>query len=119
MRLPDQCTVEGDDLVLWEVGDPATLTDADKIYEYACGIACTSGLRPRGTTKVEIHDFPDLAEGDTALWGRRSMTAESIATFRAAGLTLATIRLPVVPMGEPTRLPHDPRETMCVDDDVK
>jgi hypothetical protein len=98
MRLPDQCTVEGDDLAFWEVADPATLADLEKIYEYACATACTSGLRPTGMASVETSDYPDLAEGETALWGRRSMTAESIGAFRAAGMVLATIRLPVAPM---------------------
>lgn len=99
MGLPDQCTLEDGDLVFWEVGDPATLADDEKLYEYACFTACTHGLRPDGVPRVEVCDFPALEGEDVALWGRRSMTATAVSRFRADGLVLARIALPVAPMG--------------------
>lgn len=99
MLLPDQCTLEDGALVFWEVADPATLADADKLYEYACFHACTNGLRPSGYPSVETSDFPALGDGEVGLWGKRSMTSESIRQFQAAGLVLARIALPVAQMG--------------------
>lgn len=117
MFLPDQCTLEGGDLVFWEVGDRATLADAEKLYEYTCFTACTHGLRPAGAPTVELTELPSLADGEVALWGTRSMTAESVEQFRAAGLVLARIALPVAAMGAGAlqavaaageRPPHEP-----------
>ena len=99
MFLPDQCTVEGNELVFWEVGDRAVLADAEKLYEYTCFAACTHGLRPAGVPTVEVLPIPEVEPGGVATWGRRSMTAEAAAGFRAAGLVLARIALPVTPMG--------------------
>jgi hypothetical protein len=101
--LPDQCTLEVNELVFWEVADPTTLADDEKIYEYACFTACTNGLRPSGMTSVQTSEFPELDDDDVALWGKRSMTAEAIRRFRADGLVLAKILLPVAAMGGDAR----------------
>jgi len=97
--LPDQCTLEGDALVFWEVAHPEVLENIEALYEYVCFTACTHALRPSGQPTVVVHDFPSLETGQVALWGGRSMTADSIESFRDGGLVLAEIRLGVAAMG--------------------
>jgi hypothetical protein len=85
--------------VFWELATEAQLEDVDAHYERCCFVACTNGLRPLGPVEIVSKPLPELAPGSTMLWGNRSLTAEAADAYRAQGLVLCVLGLPVQPMG--------------------
>ncbi len=99
MALPDNCRLEDGFLVFWELAHPDILQRQEDLYEYACYNACTNALRPAGPVEIASRPLPDLEASAVAVWGGRALTAEAVEQYRAQGMVLAQIRLPVSPMG--------------------
>ncbi len=99
MGLPDNSRVEDGFLVFWELAHPDTLQRQEELYEYACFHACTNSFRPAGPLEIALCPLPDLEATAVAVWGGRALTAEAVGQYRAQGMVLARIRLPVSPMG--------------------
>jgi hypothetical protein len=101
MALPDGCEVTGSHLVFWELATETQLEDVDKLYEFCCTVACTNALRPLGPVEVEREALPELAPGETYLWGTRSLTADAALAYTEQGFVLCRLLLPVQAMGAP------------------
>ena len=99
MPLPDNCELIDGQLVFWELAHPSTLANEQGLYEYVCFNACTNALKPSGPHSVTRFALPELAEGEALSWGGRTVTAAEASTYRAQGMVLAAVRLPVEPMG--------------------
>jgi len=99
MPLPDSCQLTESHLVFSELATEAQLADGDALYEHCCFVACTNGLRPLGPVEIAHGPLPDLEPGTSVLWGTRVLTAEAAVDYRAQGLVLCELRLPVQPMG--------------------
>jgi hypothetical protein len=104
MALPDNCELIDGHLVFWELAHPSTLSNEQGLYEYVCFNACTNALKPMGPHKVAQFALPELGEGEAVSWGGRMLTATEVSTYRAEGMVLAAVQLPVEPMGGPGSL---------------
>jgi hypothetical protein len=101
MALPESCELTPTHLVFWELATETQLVDIDKLYEFCCTVACTNALRPLGMVEVVRHPLPELADGESLLWGGRTLVAEAGREYAAAGYVLCELRLPVQGMGAP------------------
>jgi hypothetical protein len=101
MTLPDSCELTDTHLVFWELSTPDQLADTEKLYEYCCTIACTNALRPLGMVEVVQRPLPPLGDGETLVWGTRTLVADAGRTYAAQGYVLCELRLPVQAMGAP------------------
>jgi hypothetical protein len=101
MALPDGCELTPTHLVFWELAPEPLLADTDKLYEFCCTVACTNAMRPLGQVEVVRHPYPDLGDGEVAMWGSRALAADAAASYAAQGYVLCELRLPVQSMGAP------------------
>ena len=98
MALPDNCRLEDDELVFYELAREATLADAEGLYGHVCFVACTNALRPAGVPTVIRFGFPTMTADDVVDWGSRYLTRALVDEYRRDGYVLCELRLPVTPM---------------------